>query len=740
MIPAGIRVPILVATWLAWAAGLPYWLQLPESAPIGFGLAGLNAGILVFPWSLAYFSERKGSRDPNVLVLEIFSLLYALVTLILLTAFAPAAGVFGVVLYLQGIFLGRRNDPSSGFILLLQAFFLSWFGTILYTHEFNLILFFINAPLLLLGAIRHHGWRNFLIAFRQPQPPSRAWYRDRNFYWLSLIPTLVLVSLCLHGGLRLWSQYGHDKPIYQTNYPRQTQTPAFPSEGNLPGSLPTTDDLRRQDPQAAAYLKRVFPDGLKLSGSVGSVSDRLVMEVRLKAKRHQFRLSSGRPLLLKATNVDRFTAEGMGPTLEPVQRLHDRDDGRADGWIILQYPKGEQPTLRLNIRLLRLKLKNLGGHPILLSEPSYSLRQQDVLYQPGYGYRTPTSVAGAMTYEIVCRTPSLQRWSRLNLTLRHQDPRFLSLPNDLSLISKLEAIRKQLFLPGESAKEHLDKLKKWFQTEFDYSLKASSHTGLAGLHEFLDSRQGFCSYFAITSVALLRMQGIPARMALGFRVYEWDKNRQSYLVKAHNAHAWVEIHDEQHGWLNFDPTPTAPMTLSLQKRFQKENWSALGTPVESKAPLPPEPEIDPPLAEDKLQGYLNGPTSELPWGLVAAALMLLGVFWLWSMSRRSGFAGLSGSRKAAVEIPELVPYQRRLLRLLERHGIPVLSHRTWLELSHRTVRQLGPEWKPLYPITKTLYRIRFGGGTLAENQIRRLENWLQTLEALPKPEKKRSRP
>jgi Transglutaminase-like superfamily len=61
---------------------------------------------------------------------------------------------------------------------------------------------------------------------------------------------------------------------------------------------------------------------------------------------------------------------------------------------------------------------------------------------------------------------------------------------------------------------------------------------------------------------LLRMSGIPARVATGFSpgtLDEDDKNR--YLVEDLDAHSWVEVYFPTIGWVTFDPTPAgAPST------------------------------------------------------------------------------------------------------------------------------------------------------------------------------------
>jgi hypothetical protein len=52
---------------------------------------------------------------------------------------------------------------------------------------------------------------------------------------------------------------------------------------------------------------------------------------------------------------------------------------------------------------------------------------------------------------------------------------------------------------------------------------------------------------------MLRMLGIPARVAVGFTSGKWDGKQ--WVVADVNAHAWVEAWFDGYGWLPFDPTP-----------------------------------------------------------------------------------------------------------------------------------------------------------------------------------------
>jgi transglutaminase-like putative cysteine protease len=68
-------------------------------------------------------------------------------------------------------------------------------------------------------------------------------------------------------------------------------------------------------------------------------------------------------------------------------------------------------------------------------------------------------------------------------------------------------------------------------------------------------KRGHCEIFSSAMAVMLRSLGIPCRMATGYTSGSYSFNRNSFLVREKNAHAWVEVYFPEVGWLEFDPTP-----------------------------------------------------------------------------------------------------------------------------------------------------------------------------------------
>lgn len=99
---------------------------------------------------------------------------------------------------------------------------------------------------------------------------------------------------------------------------------------------------------------------------------------------------------------------------------------------------------------------------------------------------------------------------------------------------------------------------------FEYSLTLKrDDPNLDPIEDFLlNVREGHCNRFATALTLLLRSQGIPARIVLGFEGLE-SNGDGSYVVRQANAHSWVEAlirrpspdGEPTWHWLTLDPSP-----------------------------------------------------------------------------------------------------------------------------------------------------------------------------------------
>jgi protein-glutamine gamma-glutamyltransferase len=70
-----------------------------------------------------------------------------------------------------------------------------------------------------------------------------------------------------------------------------------------------------------------------------------------------------------------------------------------------------------------------------------------------------------------------------------------------------------------------------------------------------NGRRGYCQHFAGAMTLMLRLLGVPSRIAAGFTSGSYDTDDSTWTVVDRNAHTWVEVYFPGYGWLPFDPTP-----------------------------------------------------------------------------------------------------------------------------------------------------------------------------------------
>ena len=91
-----------------------------------------------------------------------------------------------------------------------------------------------------------------------------------------------------------------------------------------------------------------------------------------------------------------------------------------------------------------------------------------------------------------------------------------------------------------------------------------------------ERKQGHCEYFASSMAVMLRTLGIPSRVVNGFRTDEFNDITGNYVVRAKDAHAWVEAYFPGYGWQTFDPTPAG-------NRGTPQGWARLALYVDAMA-------------------------------------------------------------------------------------------------------------------------------------------------------------
>jgi len=113
-------------------------------------------------------------------------------------------------------------------------------------------------------------------------------------------------------------------------------------------------------------------------------------------------------------------------------------------------------------------------------------------------------------------------------------------------------------------------IERHLRSDYSYTLELPDREMADPLANFLFARRkGHCEYFASSMAVMLRSLGIPARLATGFQSGVYNPVSDLWLIRASDAHSWVEAWIPGYGWKTFDPTPADPNAggLSLLTRL-----------------------------------------------------------------------------------------------------------------------------------------------------------------------------
>ena len=132
---------------------------------------------------------------------------------------------------------------------------------------------------------------------------------------------------------------------------------------------------------------------------------------------------------------------------------------------------------------------------------------------------------------------------------------YLQLPQ---LDPRIPELARQITERAETPFDKTLAVEDYLRTHYAYTLNLAGKPGGDPLAHFLfETRAGHCEYFASAMAIVLRSVGIPTREVNGFLPGEYNDLAGDYIVRASDAHSWVEVYFPGSGWITFDPTPPA---------------------------------------------------------------------------------------------------------------------------------------------------------------------------------------
>ncbi len=315
---------------------------------------------------------------------------------------------------------------------------------------------------------------------------------------------------------------------------------------------------------------------------------------------------------------------------------------------------------------------------------------------------------------------------------------------------------------------------------FRYSLQGQPRNPqLDPIEDFVsEHRVGHCEYFATALALMLRSQGVPCRVVVGYCSDEWNDFGKRFIVRQLHAHSWVEarippeqlppelIKGPDHwqwangAWLRLDPTPAAAETAPPAEGFWahwnlwQDWWSSYILDMDRRQQY--ESIYEPISAAverwwlaltdfDQWQARLHRAVEAFraatwPARIATAAILLLltiGVPWLlvrlwrrWRVRRRTRRFATNGAAQTST-----VAFYARCERVLRKARCIRRSAQTHREFAAAAAAELvrrgaAAELRSqLSAVAEAFYRVRFGRRPLDAAERQAVELALEAVEA-----------
>ena len=344
---------------------------------------------------------------------------------------------------------------------------------------------------------------------------------------------------------------------------------------------------------SAGYLGRASFNSSLMSGFTENVELGQIGEIK-KNSAVVMRVQTGKPigydrLRWRGIALTNFDGKRWTTSEHSTQKLQPGEDGWIHTADSPQKSETPKPGMIYTVYLeplatdaifipgkvisLKGNFTGEGGNSFSAIRRTYILRDStDTLLNPFHNY-TAIRYAGFSLLPPMdatkLRTASTQYSKEITST-------YLQLPDVLD--RRIPELARQA---TKYAKTPFDKalaIESFLRNRYTYTLNLTGKPGDDPLAHFLfETRGGHCEYFASSMVIMLRTLGIPSREVNGFLPGEYNDLGGDYIVRASDAHSWVEVYFPGMDWQVFDPTPAlAENDVGFLTRLgQYADWAQL---------------------------------------------------------------------------------------------------------------------------------------------------------------------
>jgi len=203
------------------------------------------------------------------------------------------------------------------------------------------------------------------------------------------------------------------------------------------------------------------------------------------------------------------------------------------------------------------------------------------------------------------------------------DPRWSQLPADVP--ERVKSLSHLLIDAAPSRAAAVQRVEGYLRSNETYDLNAPvPPAGEDAVDSFLSvTHQGFCEQFASAAAVLLRAAGIPTRLVTGYSQGDVTSDPGRRVMRAADAHAWIQVWFPGVGWVDSDPTATAVLGKgqAVSPGATASPTAGSQTPPDEAAALPSSvASASPSVAPSASPTPQPAPTSQAPSSRVVNAV------------------------------------------------------------------------------------------------------------------------
>jgi protein-glutamine gamma-glutamyltransferase len=386
-----------------------------------------------------------------------------------------------------------------------------------------LVLFTIYILMAISTFISYEIKRGMEAARRTPEGPYRAAEQNRKAIEKALLTAAFGLAIGIFGlGAVLFFVIPRYRTGYLTDLSMQAQ--------NITGFSETVNlgDIR-QILQSPMVVMRVMPEGSPRS----------------------FAGIKWRGVTLNFFDGKKWFNDNTARTAIPDESPQHFVLARPEGWKLHRYTP-------LRYRVLRA---GLSADVLFAAAEPWEVSGLRLLNTDVTGsLHNPANFSSPFAYDVLSDagvpSPDKLRASSLDYP-RDIRLHYLLLPHTMD--PRIVDLARSITASATSNYDRAAAIQTYLRDNFQYTLDPPSIEPADPVGSFLfRSKSGYCEYFASAMAVMLRALNVPTRLVNGFQTGSYNRIGKDFVVRARDAHSWVEVYFTGYGWVTFDPTPADP--------------------------------------------------------------------------------------------------------------------------------------------------------------------------------------